>query len=339
MDLHVLFCFFFVFVFAFVLITFTLGLPLCIKIVALFSFVFTCFVFFLCKLQSINFIDISKFIPELSLQRTFLVSKKLSFFYFTFRTKLFFFFISYISHKIVFCFLILYCLAATRRRFLFYFVFFALHFYLFYFGVFYYLLSGNKLNIFLCIKTFSMPFPFFFFLFLCSALLLHFVAFFASTTSLQFSVFFRCSQRAMQETQPTRSKAKFQLNQRTVQTDREPNKPNERTERMNEHERSERRRRRRQRERRTRNNKLKLKFKTHTHTRTHWRKCCRQSQHSHTHTHIQTCWRTRFVLLLVGGLVAAAVDATSQLQTTLRSTQAALLTAKLHVVLLPLICC
>lgn len=181
-----------------------------------------------------------------------------------------------------------------------------------------------------------MPFPFFF-LFLCSALLLHFVAFFASTTSLQFSVFFRCSQRAMQETQPTRSKAKFQLNQRTVQTDGEPNKPNERTERMNEHERSERRRRRRQRERRTRNNKLKLKFKTHTHTRTHWRKCCRQSQHSHTH--IQTCWRTRFVLLLVGGLVAAAVDATSQLQTTLRSTQAALLTAKLHVVLLPLICC
>lgn len=224
MDLHVLFCFFFVF--AFVLITFTLGLPLCIKIVVLFSFVFTCcFILFLCKLQSINFIDISKFIPELSLQRTFLVSKELSFFYFTFRTKLFFFYFLHFAQN-SFYFLILYCLAATRRRFLFYLVFFALHFYLFYFGVFYYLLSGNKLNIFLCIKTFSMPFPFFF-LFLCSALLLHFVAFFASTTSLQFSVFFRCSQRAMQETQPTRSKAKFQLNQRTVQTDREPNKPNE----------------------------------------------------------------------------------------------------------------
>lgn len=89
MDLHVFLCFF-VFVFAFVLITFTLGLPLCIKIVALFSFVFTCcFILFLCKLQSINFIDISKFIPELSLQRTFLVSKKLSFLF-------------YISHKIVF---------------------------------------------------------------------------------------------------------------------------------------------------------------------------------------------------------------------------------------------
>lgn len=56
------------------------------------SFVFFCFYlfcFFLCKLQSINFIDISKFIPELSLQRTFLVSKKLSFLF-------------YISHKIVF---------------------------------------------------------------------------------------------------------------------------------------------------------------------------------------------------------------------------------------------
>lgn len=127
--------FFFVFVFAFVLITFTLGLPLCIKIVALFSFVFTCFVFFLCKLQSINFIDISKFIPELSLQRTFLVSKKLSFLFYISHKIVFF--ISYISHKIVFCFLILYCLAATRRRFLLYFVFFALHFYLFYFGVFF----------------------------------------------------------------------------------------------------------------------------------------------------------------------------------------------------------
>lgn len=109
------------------------------------SFVFFCF--FLCKLQSINFIDISKFIPELSLQRTFLVSKKLSFFILHFAQNCFFF-ISYISHKIVFCFLILYCLAATRRRFLFYFIFFALHFYLFYFCVFYYLLSGNKLNIF-----------------------------------------------------------------------------------------------------------------------------------------------------------------------------------------------
>lgn len=65
-------CFFVCFVFAFVLITFTLGLPLCIKIVVLFSFYFC---FSVCKLQSINFIDISKFIPELSLQRTFLVSK------------------------------------------------------------------------------------------------------------------------------------------------------------------------------------------------------------------------------------------------------------------------
>lgn len=61
-------CFFVCFVFAFVLITFTL----CIKIVVLFSFYFC---FSVCKLQSINFIDISKFIPELSLQRTFLVSK------------------------------------------------------------------------------------------------------------------------------------------------------------------------------------------------------------------------------------------------------------------------
>lgn len=266
------------------------------------SFVFFCFYLFcfLCKLQSINFIDISKFIPELSLQRTFLVSKKLSFFISHFAQNCFcFYFLHFAQNS--FYILILYCLAATRRRFLFYLVFFALHFYLFYFGVFFYLLSGNKLNIFfLCIKTYSMPFPFFF-LFLCSALLLHFVAFFASTTSLQFSVFFRCSQRAMQETQPTRSKAKFQLNQRTVQTEREPNKPNERTERMNEHERSERRRRRRQRERRTRNNKLKLKFKTHTHTRTLRRKCCRQSQHSHTHTYSDMLAHTfRFV---VGGWI------------------------------------
>lgn len=330
MDLHVLFCFFFVFV------CFCFDYFGSSSLYKNRSFVFFCFYLlfcFLCKLQSINFIDISKFIPELSLQRTFLVSKKLSFFYFTFRTKLFFFFISYISHKIVFCFLILYCLAATRRRFLFYFVFFALHFYLFYFGVFYYLLSGNKLNIFFCIKTFSMPFPFF--LFLCSALLLHFVAFFASTTSLQFSVFFRCSQRAMQETQPTRSKAKFQLNQRTVQTDGEPNKPNERTERTRTKRAST-----TTSAARTPNEEQQTEIEIqNTHTRTHWRKCCRQSQHSHTHTHIQTCWRTRFVLLLVGGLVAAAVDATSQLQTTLRSTQAALLTAKLHVVLLLLICC
>lgn len=89
------------------------------------SFVFFCFYLlfcFLCKLQSINFIDISKFIPELSLQRTFLVSKKLSFFILHFAQNCFFF-ISYISHKIVFCFLILYCLTATRRRFLFYLVF------------------------------------------------------------------------------------------------------------------------------------------------------------------------------------------------------------------------
>lgn len=96
--------FFFLCLFAFVLITFTLGLPLCIKIVVLFSFVFTCcFILFLCKLQSINFIDISKFIPELSLQRTFLVSKKLSFFILHFAQNCFCF-ISYISHKIVFIF-------------------------------------------------------------------------------------------------------------------------------------------------------------------------------------------------------------------------------------------
>lgn len=86
MDLHVFFVFV-CFVFAFVLITFTLGLPLCIKIVVFFTFTFV----FVCKLQSINFIDISKFIPELRLQRTFLVSKKLSFL-----------FLFYISHKIVF---------------------------------------------------------------------------------------------------------------------------------------------------------------------------------------------------------------------------------------------
>lgn len=69
------------------------------------SFVFFCFYLFcfLCKLQSINFIDISKFIPELSLQRTFLVSKKLSFFILHFAQNCFFF-ISYISHKIVFFF-------------------------------------------------------------------------------------------------------------------------------------------------------------------------------------------------------------------------------------------
>lgn len=65
---------------------------------SLFSFVLLVLFCFLCKLQSINFIDISKFIPELSLQRTFLVSKKFSFFilhfaqncfwfFFTFRTK------------------------------------------------------------------------------------------------------------------------------------------------------------------------------------------------------------------------------------------------------------
>lgn len=60
------------------------------------SFVFFCFYlfcfFFLCKLQSINFIDISKFIPELSLQRTFLVSKKLSFFILHFAQNCFFFY-------------------------------------------------------------------------------------------------------------------------------------------------------------------------------------------------------------------------------------------------------
>lgn len=144
-----------------------------------------------------------------------------------------------------------------------------------------------------------MPFPFF--LFLCSALLLHFVAFFASTTSLQFSVFFRCSQRAMQETQPTRSKAKFQLNQRTVQTDREPNKPNERTERMNEHERSERRRRRRQRERRTRNNKLKLKFKTHTHT--HARSGVSAAGRANIHTHTYSDMLAHTFRFVVGGWI------------------------------------
>lgn len=99
MDLHVFFVFCVCFCFDYVYF----GSSSLYKNRSLFSFVLLVLFCFLCKLQSIHFIDISKFIPELSLQRTFLVSKKLSLLYFTFRTKLFLFFF-YISHKIVFTF-------------------------------------------------------------------------------------------------------------------------------------------------------------------------------------------------------------------------------------------
>lgn len=137
--------------------------------------------------------------------------------------------------------------------------------------------------------------------------------------------------RAMQETQPTRSKAKFQLNQRTVQTDGEPSKrtseqTNEQANRASTATTTSAGSASVSSDGRTRNNKLKLKFITHTHTHTH----DRQSEHAHT----QTCWRTRFVsfcalLLLVGGLVAAAAAAE------VAATLAALLTVKLHA----LCCC
>lgn len=134
--------------------------------------------------------------------------------------------------------------------------------------------------------------------------------------------------RAMQETQPTRSKAKFQLNQQTVQTDGEPSKRT--SEQTNEPsvDCDDDVGKQRECEQRRPNEEQQTEIEIHnTHTHTH----DRQSEHAHT----QTCWRTRFVsfralLLLVGGLVAAAAAAAD-----VAATLAALLTVKLHA----LCCC
>lgn len=100
--------------------------------------------------------------------------------------------------------------------------------------------------------------------------------------------------RAMQETQPTRSKAKFQLNQRTVQTDGEPSKrtseqTNEQANRASTATTTSAGSASASSDGRTRNNKLKLKFITHTHTRTTGR------ANMHTHRHAGAHVSFRFV--------------------------------------------
>lgn len=146
------------------------------------------------------------------------------------------------------------------------------------------------------------------FRFLCSSLLLHFVALpfvcLRLCAQTSFNSVFLCRlaafvERAMQETQPTRSKAKFQLNQRTVQPDREPS---ERTNEPSVDGDVVGKQREREREQRRPNEEQQTEIEiqnTHTHTRTHGR----QSEHAHTHTDV-LAHTFRFVCVVVGGWIA-----------------------------------
>lgn len=140
--------------------------------------------------------------------------------------------------------------------------------------------------------------------------------------------------RAMQETQPTRSKAKFQLNQRTVQTDGEPSKrtseqTNEQANRASTATTTSASSASASSDGRTRNNKLKLKFITHTHTH------ARPAERTCTHTDM-LAHTFRFVLcaFVVGGWIGRRFCCAAA-AANVAATLAALLTVKLHA----LCCC